>query len=124
MTPTQINRQISRFGTVLVAWNNIAALREAAQQLPVRWTFEPGTPTTVVDYLAGGAQGVVVGATIGLGVELLLAALFPAVTFGYALAGGAVLGAIHGVVRVEQGWRVRLVFGCDQQPLLEVRRVS
>ena len=41
-----------------------------------------------------------------------------------ALAGGAVLGAIHGVVRVEQGWRVRLVFGCDQQPLLEVRRVS
>src|SRR5689334_15833193 len=117
MTPTQINRQISRLGSVVVSWNHIAALREAAAiaatQLPVRWSFEPGTPATVVDYLAGGVHGAVSGATIGLGIELLVAALFPAAAFGYALAGGAVLGAMHGVARVEQGWRIRVIYAYD-----------
>jgi hypothetical protein len=128
MTPAQINRQLARAGSVVVGLNQIAALREAAllaaEQLPVRWTFEPGTPATLVDYLAGGVQGAFKGAAAGLGVEILLAALFPAAAFGYLLLGGAVLGAMHGVTVVHQGWRLRLVYAPDGAPLLYVQRLA
>jgi hypothetical protein len=129
MTPTQLNHHVSRFGTALVAWNNIAALHEAArvaseEPLPVEWSFDPGTPAGVVEYLAGGAQGALRGVVIGVGVELLLAALFPAAALGYAVLGGAVLGAVRGATRVKQGWRVRVVYFYGRDPLLEVRRVA
>lgn len=125
MTPKQINNQIARAGSVVLAWNNIAALRDAARlagrSLPVRWSFEPGTPDRVVDYLAGGASGALEGAAVGLGVEVLLAALFPAVAFGYAVAGFAAAGAYQGANRVRQGWRVRVVHSGYGEPMLEVR---
>ncbi len=128
MTPTEINRGIARYGRVLLAWNNLAALAEAAQlaseQLPVKWVFEPGVPATAVDYLAGGAGGAVKGATFGIGVELLLAAVFPGVAFGYAVLGGALLGAASGVRRVDQGWHVKFLYAFDGAPLLEVRRAA
>jgi hypothetical protein len=128
MTPTQINRHLARAGAVLVRLNQLTALRDAAQlaaeQLPVRWIFDPGTPATVVDYLAGGARGAVTGAAVGLGIEIVLAALLPGVALGYALLGGAVAGAVRGVAQVEQGWRVRLIYAGDGEPLLEVRQTS
>jgi len=128
MTPAQINRQLARAGSVVVGLNHLVALREAAllaaEQLPVRWTFEPGTPATLVDYLAGGAQGALTGASVGLGVEIVLAALFPAAAFGYALLGGAVLGAIHGATVVRQGWRLRMVYAPDGAPFLHVQRLA
>jgi hypothetical protein len=127
MTAMQIARRINRTGTVLVALNNLAALREAAEiaasTLPVKWAFEPGTPADIVQYLAGGAHGALKGAGIGLGLELLVAAVVPGVAFGYLLFGGAALGAIHGVGRVKQGWRVRMVYDFGT-PLVEVQRAA
>jgi hypothetical protein len=111
-----------------VAWNSLGVLHEAsrlaAEQLPVKWIFDPGTPATLIDYLAGGTQGAVKGALLGLGAELLLAAVFPPAAIGLAFVAGAVAGAVHGVARVHQGWRVRLVYTRAGEPLLEVCRVA
>jgi hypothetical protein len=121
-------RRLAAGGPTLVALQNIAALSHAARLVaansPVRWTFEPGTPASIVDYLAGGAQGALEGAAIGLSLELLLTLLIPGATFGYLLAGGALLGAAGGAMRVEQGWRIRVVFAADGRRMLEATKVS
>lgn len=125
MTPTQIQTRLARVGAVTVALNDIAALLQAANRasayVPVRWTFEPGTPANVIDYLAGGLDGAVRGAAAGAGAGLLLSLVFPPAIIGYAVVGGAAIGAVRGVNRVHQGWRVRLVFSRAGQPLLLVR---
>lgn len=128
MTPSEIQHRLNQFGTVLVAWNHLQLLQEAArtagEQLPVRWTFEPGTPAIVADYLAGGVHGAIKGAAIGIGAELLLAAVFPPAAVGLAVFGGAVVGAVHGAARVHQGWRLRVLYTSSGEPLLEVWRVA
>ncbi len=120
---------LRRGNAVLIAYNQVAALREAAnvaaQHLPVRWEFDPSTPANFVDYLAGAGQGAVEGGLAGLGVGVLLAALFPPAVIGYAVAGGAFLGAVNGVQRVHQGWRIRVVYDWRTgQEMLEVSMVS
>jgi hypothetical protein len=128
MTPEQIHHQLVHAGAAVMALEDLAALygaaRLAAAQLPVRWEFEPGTPAEVVDYLAGGAQGAASGASLGLAAEIVLAALFPGIAFGYALVGGAVIGAIRGANAIQQGWRLRWVEVEDGLPLLEVQRMA
>ncbi len=125
MSSQLILRRLRATGTVLVAFQNVAALREAAciaaRQLPVRWEFDPSTPASFVDYLAGAGQGAVEGGLTGLGLGVLLTALFPPAVVGYAVAGGAIVGAVNGANRVHQGWRIRVVYDNYGQPLLEVR---
>lgn len=128
MTPVQITRSLAQVGRVTIALNQIAALKEAArlvgEYLPVRWSFEPGTPAGIVDYLAGAVEGAAEGAAAGLGIGLLLALVFPPSVIGYAALGGAVVGAAGGIERVEQGWRIRLVADVYGRPLLDVQRVA
>jgi hypothetical protein len=120
MTPNQIAHEISRVGRVPVALSHIASLAAAAQALDVRWTFAPDTPTDVVQYLGaavvGGAQGLAIGGACGV----LLALFFPPAIIGYAMAGGAVVGAIRGANRVAQGWRVQLLLSPYGEQYLDV----
>ncbi len=124
MTPAQIQLRLAHAGRTLVALDNLSALVAAAnlasERLPVRWEFDPGTPATVIDYLAGGVRGAAHGAAAGAGAGLVLALFFPPAVLGYAIAGGALLGACGGVARVEQGWRVRLVYTDWAEPMLLV----
>jgi hypothetical protein len=129
MNSQLILHRLRSTGSALVAFNQVAALREAANlaaaQVPVRWEFEPSTPATVVDYLTGAGQGAVEGGLTGLGVGVLLAAIFPPAVIGYAVAGGAFIGAVNGAQRVHQGWRIRLVRDWRTgQDLLEVRMAA
>jgi hypothetical protein len=123
MTPSQIAQQISRVGRVTVAFSNIAALSSAAQALPVAWSFDPNVPADVVQYLGGAVAGAAKGAAIGGSVGLLLALFFPPAVIGAGLVSGALIGAVSGVRRVAQGWRVRVVFSTSGEKLLEVTAV-
>jgi len=123
-TPHQITRHLARTGASLfVHMSMVKQLRQAADDaaahLPVRWTFAPGTPADLVDYLGGVVSGGVQGAILGLAAAIV----FPPAA-GYLVAGGAFLGAVRGVRRVEQGWRLELVYSYDGTPWLSVRRVA
>lgn len=128
MTPAQINRRLAKAGRLTMSLANLSSLREAArlaaEQLPVRWSFEPGTPAELVDYLAAGVQGAFEGAAIGYGIGMVLAVLFPPAVIGYAAVAGAALGAAHRTKLVEQGWRIRLLRDSLGRQMIEVRRVA
>ncbi len=81
-------------------------LASAEGVLEVR--FDPGTPATIEQYLAGavvgGVQGAVAGAGAGLVAEVILGAVGgPLIAFGLVMGG--LLGAAAGVDEVHRGWR-------------------
>jgi hypothetical protein len=128
MSPVQISRHLTKFGVVTTRLANLAAFKHAAlvtaQQLPVRWTFDPATPASVVDYLAGGVTGALEGGAVGYGIGLLLTVLFPPVAIGYLTIAGAAWGATRRLNQVGQGWRIRLLHDAFGEPMIEVRRIS
>jgi hypothetical protein len=117
---TILRHELARAGRVTVALHNIASLAAAAQGLDVTWTFAPGTPPQIVDYLAGAGVGAAQGLAAGTAAGLLLAFLFPPAIIGYAAAGGAIVGAVRGANRVKQGWRVQLFTAPGVAPWLDV----
>lgn len=124
MTPTQIQRQLALAGRAVVSLNKLTELLAAAQLaadalLPVRWSFDPGTPPDLMEYFRGGVSGGFRGLFFGA----VLAMFFPPAA-SYFLAGGAIVGAVHAASRVEQGWRVRFVDAGHGQLLLDVRRIA
>lgn len=116
--------EISEVGTLMIRGAQaFKLLREAIvtfqQTAGVTVTFTPESEPRLRDYLVVGSLSAAEGAVLGCVLGLLAGALFDRPVDGLmlGLGAGAIVGAAHGIGRVNEGWRITVRWDADNVPL-------
>ena len=114
----------------LIGWTQLHELRAAiamvANELDVRFVFDPDSDPQLRDYLAAAVVGAAEGSLIGGAIGALFGLLIGNPGLGYALGTGAglLVGASNGVARVDDGWRIYVGWSHDRIPFAIVHRLA